>query len=448
MITLDYTNVMADTIGERDGILREELLSLNYILREAHYKIQKNIDKQYYFLKLPNLDTTKIKDYANYVRENFEYFVLVGIGGSSLGTEMLVQSLRWINYNQFHFPKFFVLDNVEPEKVASVLELIDIKKTCFNVISKSGSTIETIANFMVILDLLKDKVGENWNKHLVITTDPDKGFLRDFAKKYNIKTFDIPPNVSGRFSVLSAVGLFPASTIGIDIDEILAGAKRMKQLCLVEEHVEHNPAYLIAVLHFLANMRRKKSIAVMMPYIERLNRFVDWWRQLWAESLGKDELGQTPVKAMGTIDQHSQIQLYREGIKDKIITFITVDNPDRDIKIPEDLPEDLEFLKGKTLNQLLKGELIGTKATFIKSKVPNLTITLDKLSPYNIGMLIILYELATAISGFLYKVNPFDQPAVEEGKEFMYAWIGKKGYEDKLEELEEIYKEKYTLNIK
>jgi len=448
LISIDYTNVMADTIGERDGLLREELLSLKYILREAHYRIQKNLDKQYYFLKIPEIDTTEIKEYANYVKENFEYFVLVGIGGSSLGTEMLFQSLKWINYNQFHHPKFYVLDNVEPEKVASVLELIDINKTCFNVISKSGSTIETIANFMVVLDLLKEKVGEKWNKHIVITTDPDKGFLREFAKKHSIKTFDVPSNVSGRFSVLSAVGLFPASVVGIDIDDLLDGAKRMKQLCLVEEHVEHNPAYLIAVLHFLANMRRKKSIAVMMPYVERLSRFVDWWRQLWAESLGKDELGQTPVKAMGTIDQHSQIQLYREGIKDKIITFITVDNPYRDIKIPENLPEELGFLKGKTLNQLLKGELIGTKAAFIKSKIPNLTITLDKLSPYNIGMLIIMYELATAVSGFLYKVNPFDQPAVEEGKEFMYAWIGKKGYEEKLEELKDIYKERYKLKIK
>ena len=448
MISIDYTNVMADTIGERDGLLREEILSLKYILNEAHYKIQKNIDKQYFFLKLPEMDTTDIKEYANFVKENFDYFVLVGIGGSSLGTEMLVQALKWINYNQFHFPKFYVLDNVEPEKVASVLELIDVRKTCFNVISKSGSTIETIANFMIVLDLLKEKLEENWNKHIVITTDPQKGFLREFAKRHNIKTFEVPQNVSGRFSVLSAVGLFPASVVGINIDELLDGARRMKQLCLVEEHVEHNPAYLIAVLHFLANMRRKKSIAVMMPYVERLSRFVDWWRQLWAESLGKDELGQTPVKAMGTIDQHSQIQLYREGIKDKIITFITVESPDRDIKIPEDIPEELKFLRGKTLNQLLKGELIGTKAAFIKSKVPNLTITLDKLTPYNIGMLIIMYELATAVSGFLYKVNPFDQPAVEEGKEFMYAWIGKKGFEEKLEELKEIYKEKYKLKIK
>lgn len=447
MIKIDYTNVMADIIGERDGILREELLSFRHFITETHARIKKEKENKFYFAKLPYQDTEDIKEYGKYVRENFDYFVLVGIGGSSLGTQMLFESLKWINHNQFDFPKFYILDNVDPEKVASVLELIEPEKTIFNVVSKSGSTVETIANFSIVLDLLKDKLGDKWKEHIVITTDAEKGFLRKFAKENDIKTFEIPSKVGGRFSVLTPVGLFPASALGIDIDELLEGAKKMDLICSVEEYVEHNPAYLLAMIHYLANMRRGKNIAVMMPYSERLSSFVDWWRQLWAESLGKDGLGQTPVKAIGTIDQHSQIQLYREGPKDKIITFIYVENPTRDLKISDNIPEDIGYLKNHTLHEILTKELLGTRAALTKSKVPNLTITLDSINPYNIGMLIYLYEMATGFSGYLYKINPFDQPAVEEGKRFMYALMGREGFEEKLEEFNELNKDKYKLEI-
>jgi len=447
LLKIDYTNVMADIIGERDGILREELNSFRHFVIETHARIQKEKDGKFYFAKLPYQDYSEVKEYGKYIRENFDYFVVVGIGGSSLGSQMLFQALKWLNHNDFDFPKFYVLDNVDPEKVSAVLEKIEIEKTIFNVISKSGSTVETIANFSIILDLLKDKLPNNWQKHIVITTDPKRGFLRKFAEENDIKTFSIPEKVGGRFSVLSPVGLLPAAALSINIDELLEGAKKMDLICSVEEHVEHNPAYLIAMIHYLANMRRGKGIAVMMPYIERMEKFVDWWRQLWAESLGKDGLGQTPVKAIGTLDQHSQIQLYREGPKDKIITFINVENPLRDLKIPDSIPEEISYLKNHTLHEILTKELLGTKAALTKSKVPNLTITLDKLNPYNLGMLIYLYEMAVGFSGYLYKINPFDQPAVEEGKNFMYALMGREGFEDKLEEFNELYKEKYKIEV-
>ena len=447
MIKIDYTNAMADFVGERDGILREELNSFRHFIIETHSRIQKEKERKFYFAKLPYQDTKEIKEYASYIKENFDYFVLIGIGGSSLGSQMLFESLRWINHNQFDFPKFYVLDNVDPEKISAILELIEPEKAIFNVISKSGSTVETIANFSIVLDLLKQKLMDRWQRHLVITTDPEKGFLRKFAQENNIKTFNIPKQVGGRFSVLTPVGLLPAASTGIDIDQLLEGAKKMDLICSIEEHVEHNPAYLIAMIHYLANIRRGKSIAVMMPYSERLSYFVDWWRQLWAESLGKDGLGQTPVKAIGTIDQHSQIQLYREGVRDKIITFLHIEKPLRDIKIPDNVPEEIGYLKNHTLHEILTKELLGTKAALTKSKVPNLTITLDQLNPYNIGMLIYMYELATGFSGYLYKINPFDQPAVEEGKNFTYALMEREGYNEKLEEFKELYKEKYKLEI-
>ena len=447
MIRIDYTNVMAEVIGERDGILREELLSFRHFVVETHSIIQREKDRKFYFCKLPYQDTEEIKDYAQHIRENFEYFVLIGIGGSSLGAKMLFESLTDLNYNLKNSPKFFALENVDPVVFASVLEQIDIKKTCFNVVTKSGSTVETIANFSIILSMLKKELGDKYKDHLVFTTDPEKGFLRKLGNQEGIKMFDIPPKVGGRFSVLSPVGLLPAAVVGIDIDELLSGAKKMDLICSIEEHVEHNPAYLIALTHYIANMRRGKTISVMMPYAEKLSSFVDWYRQLWAESLGKDGLGQTPVKAIGTIDQHSQIQLYREGIRDKIITFIQIEETEQDFKIPENLPEDISYLSGHSLHEILNKELLGTKAALIKSKVPNITISMDKISAYNIGMMIYMYELATGFSGYLYKINPFDQPAVEEGKNFTYALMGRKGYEEKLEEFKELYKEKYKIEI-
>ncbi len=438
---------MAETIGERDGILREELLSFRHFVLETHALIQKEKEKKFYFAKLPYQDVEDLKILAEEIRSKFEYFVLIGIGGSSLGTEMLFESLKDLNHNIFDKPKFFIMDNVDPDKINSILERIDIEKTCFNVISKSGTTVETIANFGIILKILKEKVGDRWNEHLIFTTDPEKGFLREFGRENNIKTLDIPKNVGGRFSVLTPVGIFPAAVMGIDVDQILEGAKKMDLICSVEEHVEHNPAYLIALTHYIANMRRGKSISVMMPYSEKLSSFVDWYRQLWAESLGKDGLGQTPVKALGTVDQHSQIQLYRDGLRDKIVTFIQIEKRDIDFKIPEDIPESIHYLSGHTLHEILNKELLGTKAALIKSKVPNITITLDKITPYNVGMLIYLYEMATGFSGYLYKINPFDQPAVEEGKNFTYALMGREGYSQKLEEFEELYKEKYKIEI-
>ncbi|WP_200673497.1 glucose-6-phosphate isomerase [Persephonella atlantica] len=447
MIRIDYTNVMAEVIGERDGILREELLSFRHFVVETHSLIQKEKNRKFYFCRLPYQNVSHIKEYAGYIRDRFESFVVIGIGGSSLGARMLFESLTETNHNLKKKPKIFFLENVDPEKFKSVLEQIDIKNTCFNVVTKSGSTVETIANFSVILSMLKKELGDNYRENLVFTTDPEKGFLRKLGNQEKIKMFDVPPLVGGRFSVLSPVGLLPAAVAGIDIEELLAGAKKMDLVCSIEEHVEHNPAYLIALSHYIANMRRGKTISVMMPYSEKLSSFVDWYRQLWAESLGKDGLGQTPVKAIGTVDQHSQIQLYREGIRDKIITFLHIEKSDVDYKIPEELPEDISYLSGHSLHEILSKELLGTKAALIKSKVPNITISIDRISSYNIGMLIYLYELATGFSGYLYKINPFDQPAVEEGKNFTYALMGREGYQEKLEEFKELYKEKYKIEV-
>jgi len=447
MIKIDFTNVMSDFIGEKHGILFEEIEAYKEIVKEVHEKIKEERDNSFYFTKLPYQHTEEIKKLAIEIRENFDYFVVIGIGGSALGNQMIQEAINGFNYNNFNYPKFYIMDNVDPEKIGNILDLIDIRKTMFNVITKSGSTVETIANFAIVLTTLKDKLGEGYKNHLIFTTDPEKGFLRKFGEREGIKMLDIPPKVGGRFSVLSNVGLLSSAVCGIDIDLLLEGARKADELCMKISNPLENPAYLIGLIHYLACERKGKHISVMMPYFERLSSFVDWYRQLWAESLGKEGFGQTPLKSIGTIDQHSQIQLFRESPKDKIITFLRVLESSRDYKIPKDIPEEIGYLANHSLKEILDIELEGTIAALIKSQVPNLTITIDRLNHYNLGMLIYIYELATGFTGMLYKINPFDQPAVEEGKDFAYGLMGRKGYEKKLEEYRELVKEKYTLEI-
>ncbi|ACN99580.1 glucose-6-phosphate isomerase [Sulfurihydrogenibium azorense Az-Fu1] len=447
MIKIDYTNVMAKIIGEKDGIIPQEFDEYNHIVHEIHEKILKEKDTHFYFTKLPYQDTQEIKTLAKEIRENFDYFVVIGIGGSALGNQMIQEAINGFNYNNFEFPKLYILDNVDPEKFGNILDLIDIRKTIFNVITKSGSTVETMANFAIIYTTLKELLPETYKNHLIFTTDPEKGFLRKFGQLEGIKTLDIPPAVGGRFSVLTSVGLLSAAVCGIDIDALLEGAKKADKICSKTSIVIENPAYLIGLIHYIAAEKKGKSISVMMPYFERLSSFVDWYRQLWAESLGKQGYGQTPVKAIGTIDQHSQIQLFREGPKDKIVTFIQVEKSLRDFKIPSDLPPEISYLSGYTLKEILDMELLGTRAALTKSKVPNLTITIDELNPYNLGMLIYIYELATGFTGYLYKINPFDQPAVEEGKNFAYGLMGRKGYEEKLREFKELNRQEFILEL-
>lgn len=433
MIKIDFSNITSQKLGE-EGLSTRQIDAYKGIIEDIHKDIQKRSKEDFYFMNLPFQDTGKVKQIASMIRENFDYFVVIGIGGSALGNQTIHEAVNGFDYNIDKKPKFFILDNVDPVKFSLVLEQIEIGRTMFNVITKSGSTTETIANFLVILNLLKTRLGDDWKKHIVITTDPERGFLRRLANQENIETLDIPPNLGGRFSVLSSVGLLSSAVCGIDIDQLLEGAKRGYELCAKTYQPLENPAYLIGLIHYIFFMERGKSISVMMSYDERLSSFVDWYRQLWAESLGKDGLGQTPVKAIGSVDQHSQLQLYIDGPKDKIITFLTTEDKVKDFTIEGDVYQELNYMKGKTLKEILGILMEGTKTALVKAKVPNITVSIDVLSPYNVGLLIYIYEMATGFSGLLYKINPFDQPAVEEGKKFAYGLLGREGFEDKLRE--------------
>ena len=396
----------------------------------------------------------EVKKQVDKLKDQYENLVVLGIGGSALGNIALQTALNPYMYNiddkQRRGTKFFVFDNIDPPQLSSFLKWLSnnamFDKTIFNVISKSGEAAETLSQFMIIRQLLLCRLGrDGYRKRVVVTTDPEKGPLRKIINKDDLHYhFEVPPGVGGRFSVLSAVGLFSAAMCGIDIDSLLEGARDMDAKVKCEDFYK-NPAAIIAAInyHFY---NRGKRISVMMPYSYHLKDLSDWYRQLWAESLGKKEdltgndvhIGPTPVKALGTTDQHSQVQLYREGPNDKLFTFLQVRNFDKDIKIgpAPDYAQEFGFLAGKDLSELLNNEKRATEYALLQSERPCLTVVFDKVNAYTVGQFIYLFEVTTSFAGALFNINPYDQPAVELGKEAAFALMGKGGYENLIQEIQ------------
>jgi glucose-6-phosphate isomerase len=337
-----------------------------------------------------------------------------------------------------------VEDNVDPERMKALLDIIDVKKTMFNVITKSGSTSETMSQYLIIMDILKSRLGKDANNHMIATTSETKGNLIKIAKKECLKTFYIPEGVGGRFSELSPVGLLPAAVLGIDIKKLLKGAKFMDKLCQKPD-IKKNPALMAATLQYIAMASKGKNISVMMPYADSLKLMADWYAQLWGESLGKAMnlngnkvfVGQTPVKALGVTDQHSQVQLYIEGPFDKVVTFIGVENYRNVVTISdgcEDIP-DVSFLCGHTMNELITAEMNATEYALTRCERLNSKIILPEVNAFYLGQLMTFFMMQTAFAGAYLNIDTFNQPGVEEGKNATYALLGRAGYEAKAEEL-------------
>ena len=413
---VDFNNMMTKWVGS-EGFTEKQMIAIGDEVEHAYESVQNGRGKGMMgWTELPyNQDEVvkEILDTAYYIRKNFEYFVVLGIGGSALGPIAAFKALKHMHYNELPkrkragLPKFYVEDNVDPERMAALLDVIVPEKTVFNIITKSGSTSETMTQYLIIRDMLEKKLGkENVAKHIIATTSKDSGNLIKIAQKEGYKTFYIPDGVGGRFSELSPVGLLPAAAIGIDIKGLLWGA---------------------------------------MPYADGLKDMADWYCQLWAESLGKNKnldgtacnKGQTPVKALGVTDQHSQIQLYTEGPDDKVITFIAVENYRKEVEIPagcEEFPN-VNFLCGHTMSELIQAERQATEFAVTKAGKPNHTIILPELNAFTLGELIMYFELQTAYAGALLGIDTFNQPGVEEGKNATYALLGRPGYEAKKAEL-------------
>ncbi len=457
-ITLDISHLMADTVGWQYGVSPEMIQEREAAANTAFEAVKKRRGSGWLgWTELPYIQDDIVKDIQNtakQVRERFDAFVVLGIGGSALGPIMAQQALNHLRYNELpkeqrKGPKLYVEDNIDPERMRSLLDVIDIRKTCFNIVTKSGGTAETMSQYLIISEMLKKEAGKKWQEHVIATTDAEKGNLIQLAKKEGFKLFFIPSGVGGRFSELSPVGLLPAAVCGIDILGLLEGAREMDRRCGSGD-VWGNPALMEAVLQVIAMEEMDINVLVMMPYADSLKYMADWFCQLWAESLGKNvtrkgmavNIGQTPVKALGVTDQHSQLQLYTEGPYDKIVTFLRVGAFRETFPIPHGCDEfpDVAFLGGKSLNELIDAEYRGTQYALLRAGRMSQTLHMSEVNANTIGQLIYFFELATAYAGELMDIDAFNQPGVEESKIASFAVLGNTGekYRKKQEEMADV----------
>ena len=446
-LILDFNNMMSGRIGN-EGITAAHVNGLKPRIKAAHNNLkQKREDGHLGFSYLPYDVKMRddVKKTAEVVSGKFDNFVVLNAGGSAAGTKALAKALKHPFYNMLPSdrrkgPKLFIIDHADPETCFGLLELLDLKKTIINIISKSGDTPETISFMKVLWNNLETKLGKGKIKeHIIITTARDKGFLKALANKHGIISFVIPENVGGRFSVLSPCGLLPLACMGINIEELLKGAAYMDTLTS-GDNVWNNPAYMMAVLHYLSGVKFKRNVSVIMPYSDALKEMADFFAVLWSGSLGKQysvdgqkvNAGLTPVKSLGTSDQHSQMQLYLEGPFDKTITFIQVEKFREDIAVPSNFAgEDAaSYLSGQKMSKLFSAQYFTAASGLAANKRANMTITLPVISEFTLGQLVYLFEVQTAFMAELYNVNAFDQPGVEPANTAVYGLMGRKGYKE------------------
>jgi glucose-6-phosphate isomerase len=353
-------------------------------------------------------------------------FVHVGIGGSSLGPEMLIQALKKTD------TKFIFINNIDPEEISEQLNSIEIAHSVFYFVSKSGGTAETMAALSIITNFLYQKgISEtDLKNYYVFATDPKKSELLDLGKKYNIELLEVPSDVGGRFCALTPVGFFPALFAGIDLDLLISGAKKMQELLLVDN--QDNP--LLRASDFFIDLYNKRKVdqTVFMPYSSKLKYLSFWFTQLWAESLGKKfkkdgsiiHTGLTPITAYGATDQHSQVQLFMEGPNNKALIIIEVLNFNKDFELKSNLSSlNLDKLRPYSLSDLMKAELHGTLKALKENDRPYLHISISKINEETLAGLILYFESLTALVGDILEIDPFNQPGVEAGKIYAFEFL-------------------------
>jgi glucose-6-phosphate isomerase len=446
-VRLDFGNMMAPLLtgGVDPGAFSGELAEA---FARAHGAVESSRSAGVLgFLDLPYAQETvsQVKQLAEGFGQWFEDVVVLGIGGSGLGAKALKEALLGLYWNDMsaeardHFPRLHVVDNPDPSTMQGLLARLDPARTLFNVISKSGATAETMAQYLVVREVVEESVGAaNARGHFLFTTDPTTGALRRIGEAEEIPMLPIPENVGGRFSVLSPVGLLPAAVCGIDVEALLAGAAAMEQRCRSDRLAE-NPAGILASLLHHSDRADGRSIHVLMPYSDRLRSLAFWFQQLWAESLGKSRTldgeirptGPTPVAALGATDQHSFLQLLMEGPDDKVVVFVEVADHGVDAPIPGRHPEmkELSYLGGHSLGELINTERRATAEALRIARRPNATFRMPRVSAEALGQLFMLLQIATVYAGALYGVDPLDQPGVELSKKLTYGLMGRAGVE-------------------
>jgi glucose-6-phosphate isomerase len=436
-LVIDTTNFYMEGVG-REGISRAELTAQATEIEQAQRRVQTGssagLDAEYAALNLAHAmpaQLPQIREMAADLRRHQDVLA-IGIGGSSLGAKALQQALA-PQPAHAGTPRLHFVENIDPYFLQRLLSSLEAESTAVLCISKSGGTIETVVQTLILRDWLTRQLGRNnARRHQWVITDPNSGWLRELAEREGLPSLPVPPQVGGRYSVLSPVGLVPLATIGIDIGALLQGAADNAARC-ANADVTANPALEIAALCVLLDTHRNKRTAVMMPYVNRLQLFVDWYCQLWAESLGKWDrarpgstpAGTLPVRAMGAVDQHSQLQMYLESRQDKFFTFIELETCAYDLPVPLDSFDaaHFPFLAGRSIAEVIDAEFRATRQVITDAGHPNMTIRLPVLTAHVLGQLIDLYQRATIYAGLLYGINPLDQPSVEIGKRLAIDYL-------------------------
>jgi len=411
---------LGNALDAEPKLTRAALDRLDERVTDAHERIARGRDDGEHGYAALNLPTTADPDAVRTAVDGFDdpaAVLTVGIGGSALGAATLSEALGGA-------VDHYVLDNVDPAGVDRLLDSLPLADTVVHVVSRSGTTAETLANFLVVREAM-DRAGVDWTERTLVTTGPD-GNLRNLADRHDLPALDVPAGVPGRFSALSTVALPVAALVGADIDALLDGARAAADR--LAGSLFESPAYAYGAACY-ALERRGAGVNAVMPYAESLEYFAEWFAQLWAESLGKDAVGQTPARALGATDQHSQLQLYRAGPRDKLVTLVRPrDGPD--VPIPETDLDGLAYLGGGSLGDLLDAEFEATEASLAAANCPNVRVEVDRLDAHGVGELLYGMEAACVLYGELAGVETFTQPAVEWGKRAARGLLGGGDFEE------------------
>ena len=413
-----------ELIYENSMITDSEISKYAKKVQDAHDKLTNKTGEGSDFLGWVNLEYDKeeierLKRASAKIRRDSDYLVVVGIGGSYLGARAVIEALSH-TFRQKNV--LFAGNNMSPDYINDLIDVIKDRDFSINVISKSGTTTEPAIAFSILKDLLIKKYGKDKaRERIYITTDKEKGILKREATDEGYETFIVPDNIGGRYSVLTPVGLLPIAVAGINIDTLMLGASQAMQKY---ENLLDNEAYTYAILR-KKKKKKGRNIEIMVNYEPKLHYFTEWWKQLFGESEGKDEKGIFPAGVDNTTDLHSMGQYIQEGQRMMFETVIDIENPYRDIKVPVQSDKDLDFLSSKSLNDVNHMAMEGTIKAHVDGSVPNIRIKIERLDEFNIGWLIYFFERACGISGYMLGVNPFNQPGVEAYKKEMFKLLGK-----------------------
>jgi glucose-6-phosphate isomerase len=453
-LSLDFTNCLAEAIGATHGLIKSEMDTLVAKFPKHHENIDElRANGESSFFDLPYQDLTELKAALKKHRGQWDNLVIVGIGGSSRAAKCLLGALAHSAHNhrdskaRENGPRVFFADNPDSQYLTDLVDILDLKKTLFQVVSKNGTSAETMCIWLWLSELLKKKVSKTaLTNQVIMTTDREKSPFMEIARQEKIETLAIPSNLPSRYGVLGNAGLFAAGLCGIDIEALLAGAGEMDKRCRHGDAM-HNPAYMHALIHYLLTRKRRKTMHVTFSFSNRLHAVGEWYTHLSSVSLGKMlnrkgkavHVGPSPVAALGTFDQHGQMQLFCEGPFDKVVTFVTAKQHGPSIIAPASYPkmEALTHLQNVDLTTMMDHGYWGTEQHITAAGRPNMAIQLDVVDPANIGGLIYLLQLSSVMSAELYGIDPFDQPGVEHCKHATFAQFGRSGFEDLAKRIKE-----------